>query len=79
MLKVDGALVCDPESQALLETIVGEAKSRAKFVIAEGIENQACLDRIRHLPIDALQGFLFSRPLPAMAVPVWLSQHRAAG
>ncbi len=78
VLKVDGTLVSDPQGQELLETIVGAAKARDRFVIAEGIEDQACLDRVRPLSVDAFQGFLFSRPLPAMAVPVWLAA-RGAG
>ena len=77
VLKVDGMLVSDASRQELLETIVGAAKARDRFVIAEGIEDQACLDRVRPLGVDAFQGFLFSRPLPAMAVPVWLAARAA--
>jgi EAL domain-containing protein (putative c-di-GMP-specific phosphodiesterase class I) len=29
------------------------------------------------LGVDALQGFLFSRPLPAIAVPLWMDQSSA--
>ena len=72
VVKLDGALVADPASGDLLTTIVTEAKKRNRSVVAEGIESQACLDRVRALGVDALQGFLFARPLPAMAVPLWL-------
>ncbi len=78
MLKVDGALVSDPDSQELLADIVSKSKSHGRFVIVEGIEDQACLDRVRELEVDAYQGFLFSRPLPALAVPVWLSTRTKA-
>ncbi len=73
-VKLDGTLISDPASQGLLESIVGAAKDRGRFVIAEGIEDEACLDRVQPLEVDALQGFLFSRPLPAMALPLWLEQ-----
>ena len=73
-VKLDGNLISDPTSQALLESIVGEAKARGRFIIAEGIEDEACLERARPLDVDAMQGFLFARPLPAMAVPLWLEQ-----
>jgi EAL domain-containing protein (putative c-di-GMP-specific phosphodiesterase class I) len=73
-VKLDGILVSDPSSQGLLENIVTEAKARGRFIIAEGIENEACLERVRPLEVDALQGFLFARPLPAMALPIWLKQ-----
>lgn len=76
IVKLDGALVSDPAGHELLKTIVGEAKSRGRFVVAEGIEDEACLDRVRPLGVDAFQGFLFARPLPALAVPIWLSRWR---
>jgi EAL domain-containing protein (putative c-di-GMP-specific phosphodiesterase class I) len=45
-------------------------------MVAEGIENEANLARARALGADALQGFLFCRPLPARAVPIWLHEWR---
>ena len=71
-VKLDGTLISDPGSQALLESIVGAAKARGRFTILEGIEDEACLERAKPLEVDALQGFLFARPLPAMALPLWL-------
>lgn len=71
-LKLDGAMVSDPAQHNLLEAIVEEAHARGRLVIAEGIEDQACLDRVLSLDVDALQGFMFSRPLPALAVPLWM-------
>ncbi len=73
-LKLDGTMVQDPEQQCLLESIVAEAQARGRYLVAEGIENQACLDRVRRLGVDAVQGFMFARPLPAMAVPIWLER-----
>ena len=58
------------------------ARDRHCYMVAEGIEDQACLDRVLALGVDAVQGFLFSRPLPAMAVPLWLDhwqRQREAG
>ena len=75
-VKLDGTLITDPTTQPLLESIMAEAKERGLFIIAEGIEDQACLERARPLEVDALQGFLFARPLPAMALPLWLDQWR---
>ena len=71
-LKLDGAMVGDPAQHGLLEAIVAEGQARGRFVVAEGIEDQAGLDRVLALGVDAVQGFMFSRPLPAMAVPIWL-------
>ena len=73
VLKLDGTMVGNPEQQDLLETIVCEAKARGRYLVAEGVEDQAGLDRMLGLGVDAVQGFMFSRPLPAMAVPLWLA------
>jgi EAL domain-containing protein (putative c-di-GMP-specific phosphodiesterase class I) len=34
-------------------------------VVAEGVETTAQLEKIRHYGADSVQGFLFSRALPA--------------
>lgn len=74
VVKLDGALIADPAADNLMRRIVDEAKARDRFIIAEGIENEACLERVRPFGVDALQGFLFARPLPALALPLWLRQ-----
>ncbi len=76
-VKLDGAMVGDPAQSGLLEAITAEGRARGLFMVAEGIEDQACLDRVLGLGVDAVQGFMFSRPLPAMAVPIWLQQWAA--
>jgi EAL domain-containing protein (putative c-di-GMP-specific phosphodiesterase class I) len=74
ILKLDGAIVADPAEHDQVERITSAAQRRGLFVVAEGIEDEACLARMRGLGVDAVQGFLFSRPLPSLAVPVWLRQ-----
>ena len=71
-LKLDGTMVADPSQMGLLTSIVHAARARGLFTVAEGIEDAASLARVTELGVDALQGFLFSRPLPALAVPIWL-------
>jgi len=74
IVKLDGALPADPRLYDLAERIVAAARSRGMSVVAEGVETEACLARVRGWGVDSVQGFLFSRPLPSMAVPVWLRQ-----
>jgi EAL domain-containing protein (putative c-di-GMP-specific phosphodiesterase class I) len=77
-VKLDGVLAADtPETRLLAGEIVSAAKRAGLSVIAEGIEDQAALQRMRALGVDAVQGFLFCRPLPARAVPVWLDEWRS--
>ena len=41
-------------------------------VVAEGVENDATLERLRTMNCDMVQGFLVSRPLGAAEIPAWL-------
>ena len=77
-LKLDSLLAQDSDgAMAQAADITHEAKQRGLFVTAEGIENEAAMTRMRRLGVDALQGFLFCRPLPARALPIWLREWRA--
>jgi len=74
ILKLDGAIVADPAEHDQVDRIVTAARRRGLSVVAEGIEDEACLARMRGLGVEAVQGYLFSRPLPSLAVPEWLRQ-----
>ena len=71
-LKLDGVLAAPDGSEA--GEIVEAAMRAGLMVTAEGIEDEAGLARMRALGVDALQGFLFCRPLPARALPIWLAE-----
>jgi EAL domain-containing protein (putative c-di-GMP-specific phosphodiesterase class I) len=74
-IKLDQSLAADlPQARAMAAEIVTAAKQRGLYVVAEGIEDAAALQRARDLGVDAVQGFLFCRPLPARAVPIWLTE-----
>lgn len=74
-VKLD-ASIAGPSAAAMAEAdaIVEAALARGLFVVAEGIEDLAALRRARARGAQALQGYLFSRPLPAAALPVWLGE-----
>jgi EAL domain-containing protein (putative c-di-GMP-specific phosphodiesterase class I) len=76
-IKLDSVLALDtPEAAAEAAAITNAAKRRGLTVTAEGIEDVDALHRMRKLGVDAVQGFLFCRPLPARAVPIWLAEWR---
>ncbi len=52
-------------SYALVRTVIDLARAVGGTTVAEGVENQRQLDILSDLKCDLVQGFLFSRPLPA--------------
>ena len=68
-LKIDRSFVVDmtagPEGLALVSTIINLAHSLKLKVVAEGVETEEQSRLLRLLSCDEMQGFLFSKPLPA--------------
>ena len=52
-----------PESQGILQFIIGLARWMNLSVIAEGVETKAQVDRLRQIGCDYVQGFFFARPV----------------
>lgn len=55
--ETDGALICD--------ATIGLAHNLGLTVVAEGVETEAQLEYLRSRGCDRVQGFLFSKPIPA--------------
>jgi EAL domain-containing protein (putative c-di-GMP-specific phosphodiesterase class I) len=68
-LKIDRSFVQglpdDPKHAAIVQAIVGMARALDTRVIAEGVEDFAQADTLRRYGCDEMQGYLYSRPLPA--------------
>ena len=77
-LKIDQSFVRDitrdSDDQAIVTAIVQMAHSLGMTTIAEGVETQAQLDFLRVKGCDAIQGYLFSRPLTAADLTAFLRQ-----
>ncbi len=69
VLKIDRTFVRDiPEDAddaAIVSTIVAMAHNLRLDVIAEGVETKQQLDFLRTCGCDVMQGYLFSKPVPA--------------
>ncbi|HCM9129785.1 TPA: EAL domain-containing protein [Enterobacter asburiae] len=74
-LKIDRSFVTsmleNEKSYKLVETIISIARTMEMNVVAEGIETEEQQAVLTRLGCDYLQGYLFSRPLPAEQIP-WL-------
>lgn len=47
------------------EAIIGLAHRMGLTVVAEGVETEEQLEAVTHIGADEVQGFYFSRPVPA--------------
>jgi EAL domain-containing protein (putative c-di-GMP-specific phosphodiesterase class I) len=67
-LKIDRSFVSEmtnsEEGLALVATTINLAHSMRLRVVAEGVETEVQLQRLRELGCDEMQGFLFCKPVP---------------
>ncbi len=70
-LKIDRSFVCDipgdTENAAIAEAIISMGHSLNLEVVAEGVENEHQFEFLKNHSCDRMQGFLFSRAIPATA------------
>ncbi|WP_239618565.1 putative bifunctional diguanylate cyclase/phosphodiesterase [Cohnella mopanensis] len=60
------------EDQPLTGLIIRMAKGLGMKVVAEGVETYAQLDYLKKYECDCVQGYLLSKPLPAMEARDWV-------
>ncbi len=79
-LKIDRAFVqgmtTNPDDMAIVSAIISLARNLNLKVVAEGVETDEQSKLLRLLKCDEIQGFLFSKPVPAAQVPLLLERDR---
>lgn len=75
----------DPKKQRIMTGCVNLLKNMKFRIVAEGVETEHQYQRVKELEIDAVQGYYYSRPLPAqefeeylMSVPVMTHEEGVA-
>jgi len=68
-IKIDQTFVrnigVDPDDEAIVRATISMAHNLNRAVVAEGVEIEEHLEFLRNEGCEELQGYLFSRPLPA--------------
>jgi EAL domain-containing protein (putative c-di-GMP-specific phosphodiesterase class I) len=76
-LKIDKSFVQNTEDAAIVKAVITLGSSMGMKVVAEGVEDQAQLDALADYGCDQIQGYHFSRPMPAAMVPGYLQRFGA--
>ena len=84
-IKIDRSFLLEDEANpasdpgALIHAVVTLGRNLGLRVIAEGVETEEQLSRLQPQGLDAYQGFLFSRPVPAAEILRLLREGRPLG
>jgi EAL domain-containing protein (putative c-di-GMP-specific phosphodiesterase class I) len=75
-IKVDRSFVLNmlknSSDEAIVRSTIELAHNLGLRAIAEGVEDQPTLDRLRELGCDHAQGYFMGRPMPLLQLGEWL-------
>jgi diguanylate cyclase (GGDEF)-like protein/PAS domain S-box-containing protein len=81
-LKIDRSfirdLTSDPSDAQLVETIILMAHNLGITVVAEGVESPEQLEWLKQCGCEQIQGYWFSKPLPAESFLTFVEEHVAS-
>lgn len=82
-LKIDQSFVAeladDARDQIIVRSVIQLAHGLGMDAVAEGVETPASLAQLRQAGCDAVQGFLFAKPMPARAFAGFVNRWRSTG
>lgn len=83
VLKIDQSfvreLLQDRAALAIVQSIIALARALNLATVAEGVETEAQRAVLQEQGCQAMQGYLFAKPMPAADFAAWLQRFQAAG
>ncbi|NNL10558.1 MAG: EAL domain-containing protein, partial [Pseudomonadales bacterium] len=80
-LKIDRAfiegLLDDKASYSIVKLVIELAHSLGLCVVAEGVEDQRTLDKLKAMHCDYAQGFFIAKPMPEQPFTDWLAKQNS--
>ena len=81
-LKIDRSFISnlehDSRDAAIVASTIDLGRALGLRVVAEGVEDDATLDRLTGLGCDVAQGYILSRPIPGPELTYWAIRRRLA-
>ena len=78
-LKIDrlftSGMISNEHDAAIVRSVIDLGHELGRTIVAEGVESQEVLDRLRAKGCDMAQGFHLSRPLAEPDLRRWLGGH----
>jgi EAL domain-containing protein (putative c-di-GMP-specific phosphodiesterase class I) len=75
-LKIDKTFITgmarDASDAVIVRSTIELAHNMGLVVVAEGVEDEAALDKLRSFGCDAVQGYFLGRPMAATEIPAWM-------
>ena len=83
ILKIDQSfvreMIREPESLAIVESIIALAQALGKETIAEGVETLEEYQLLQARGCRLMQGYYFAKPMPVVGFEEWYKQHDKTG
>ena len=76
LVKIDQSFVRNiahsQEDLEIVQSVIKLAHSLGKQIVAEGVEDKACLDILKELKCEKIQGYYYGKPMPVSEFSQWL-------
>jgi diguanylate cyclase len=64
------------QDKYIVQSIIELAQSLGKQVVAEGVEDQACLTLLKEMGCEKVQGYVYAKPMPSEDFSHWLTLYK---